>query len=94
MLKILRLHMANGTQALKLEGRVIGPWVDELQRSCEGALATGAGLALDLSDVSFIDRKGLALFRGLKDLRVVFLNCSLFVTEQLKAEVLLGRDRP
>jgi anti-anti-sigma regulatory factor len=84
MLRISPLHSNGGAVTLKLEGRVIGPWVEELRRSCERALATGAAPTLDLSDVSFIDRSGVELFRNLRNRQVLLLNCSRFVAEQLK----------
>lgn len=85
MLRISSVESVRGAVTLKLEGRVIGPWVEELRRSCERALVTGAAPTLDLSDVSFIDRSGVELFRNLRNRQVVFLNCSRFVAEQLKA---------
>ena len=85
MLKIVRIETGNGAEGLRLEGRVIGPWVDELRRSCEPFLATGATLTLDLSDVSFVDRDGVELFRRLRTHHVALSNCSPFVAEQLKA---------
>ena len=83
---MLRIHV-NGTgsdKTLCLEGRVIGPWVEELRRSCEGILVIGAQLTLDLSDVSFVGREGIELFRTLQQRRVKLLNCSPLVLEQLK----------
>ena len=84
MLKI-ELIESGDTPTLRLEGRVIGPWVEELRRSCEPALATGARLSVDLSDVSFVDRDGVELFRSLRKRQVMLLNCSGFVAEQLRA---------
>jgi anti-anti-sigma regulatory factor len=52
---------------------------------CEPLLATGARLTIDLSDVSFVDRDGIELFRSLRKHRVALANCSPFVAEQLKA---------
>jgi hypothetical protein len=74
----------NGSVTLRLEGRVVGPWVEELRRACEGVLDAGAMLALDLSEVSFVDRNGVELVRSLRNQNVTLLNCSPFVTEQLK----------
>ncbi len=85
MLRIVLVEPANGTVALRLEGRVIGPWVEELRRSCEPVLATGARLRIDLTDVSFVDRDGVELFRRLRSRRGALVNCSPFVAEQLKA---------
>lgn len=75
----------NETTVLHLEGQVIGPWVEELGRVCEPILATGAGLSLDLSSVSFVSREGACLLWRLRDERVTLRNCSRFVAEQLKA---------
>ena len=85
MLKIVLIETARETPTLRLEGRVIGPWVDELRRSCEPVLDRGARLSLDLSDVSFVDRDGVELFRSLQKRQVMLLNCSGFVAEQLRA---------
>jgi hypothetical protein len=67
-----------------VEGRVGGPWVEELHRACAQVLATGSKLVLDLTDVSFIDLDGVALCRYLQSRHVTFLHCSPFVAEQLK----------
>jgi anti-anti-sigma regulatory factor len=85
MLKIEVIERANENPTLRIEGRVIGPWVGELRRMCEPLLATGARLTIDLSDVSFVDRDGIELFRSLRKHRVALANCSPFVAEQLKA---------
>ncbi len=85
MLKIVPAKGTTGISIVRLEGRVIVPWVEELRQSCEPVLAGGAPLALDLSDVSFVDRDGVELLRSLKKRQVALLNCSGFVAELLKA---------
>ncbi|HSB71081.1 MAG TPA: hypothetical protein VLT62_17270 [Candidatus Methylomirabilis sp.] len=70
---------------IRLEGRVIGPWVNELRRTCEECFSTGTKLCLDLSEVLFLDRDGVELLRSLRERDVRFLNCSRFVAEQLRA---------
>ncbi len=94
MLKIENPLAAGGSVTLRLEGRVIGPWVEELRQSCEPVLAGGARLALDLSGVSFVDRDGVVLLRSLERRQVALLNCSGFVAELLRAEGLQRRGRP
>jgi anti-anti-sigma regulatory factor len=84
VLRISRDASPSGKIVLWLEGQVRGPWVEELRRSCEQALALGSGLILDLTDVSFIDRDGVALCDSLKSRHVMFLHGSPFVMEQLK----------
>jgi len=69
---------------LKLEGRIVGPWVEELRRAClEQHAARCRPLTIDLRDVTFIDSAGIALFDEIFP-TVTLINCSLFATEQLK----------
>ncbi len=70
---------------LQLAGRVAGPWVDELRRSCDRILAAGARLSVDLREVTFVDRSGLELLRGLRGRQVALVNYTSFVAEQLKS---------
>ena len=69
---------------LLLEGKVIGDAVDEVDSSCEQALAEGRRITLDLAGVSFIDRRGIALFHRLAARQVSMVNRSGFIAEQLK----------
>jgi len=85
MLKIVSVGNGQGNTTLVLEGRLVGPWVQELQRSCEEPLGSMAGLTLDLGTVSFVDRDGIELLRSLAERHVGLTNCSAFVAEQLKA---------
>ena len=83
MLKIETLEPAAGRAVLRLEGELIGPWVDELERAY-AALSAG-DVAVDLSQVSFVERRGVELLRSLGARGVPLLHCSAFVAEQLKA---------
>lgn len=85
MLKITDQNLSDEGATLHLEGEVIGPWVMELRRSCEQGLASRHRLILDLAGVSFIDRNGIALIQELMNHQVRLINCSPFLTEQLKA---------
>ncbi|PYM54313.1 MAG: hypothetical protein DMD79_24795 [Candidatus Rokuibacteriota bacterium] len=85
MLRIDRIETIPGATTLRLEGQVIGPWVDELRRACEGILAvTGTTLTLDVAGVSFVALDGVTLFGRLIDRGVAVVNSSPFVAEQLK----------
>jgi hypothetical protein len=85
VLRIAAAARPGSVATLRLEGRVIGPWVDELRRACQRALVTGSQLSLDLHDVAFVDRAGLELLRNLVDGGVAVVNCPPFVHEQLQA---------
>ena len=84
MLKISKVEPVNHTVVLRIEGRVVGPWVTELQKSCDEGLAEGRSLNLHLADVEFLDRQGIALLLRLRSRGVVLLECPPFAAEQLK----------
>ena len=86
MLRIELLDQRDGTTTLELAGRVVGPWVDELSRSCERALAIGGALSVDLAQVSFVDREGVQFLKRLRARDVALVNCSPFVAEQLNGQ--------
>lgn len=86
VLRIFQTTAVDGSVVLKLEGKVRGPWVDELRELSSTILQEPAiRLALDLSEVSFIDTDGLKLLRELSSRHVSLNNCSLLVTQQLKS---------
>jgi len=64
---MLRITVQNGekVQTIKLEGKVVGPWVEELERTCQSVVRSlGAReLHLDLRGVGFVDAKGRGLLR-------------------------------
>ncbi len=66
MLRITILKTANNT-TLRLEGRLTGPWVGELERTWHAVAAdSGNGRAsLDLSDVTFVGEDGKRLLETL-----------------------------
>ena len=51
--------------ALALEGRLVGPWVDELQRVVDEA-SDRQGLTVDLRGLEFADGAGVSLLRALR----------------------------
>jgi ABC-type transporter Mla MlaB component len=76
-------ELDDGTQ-LQLEGSLIGPWVEELRKQGEQALSKSKPVSLDLGKLWFVDTVGVALLRELSERGVACLNCSNFVSAQLK----------
>jgi anti-anti-sigma regulatory factor len=66
---MLKISLNNDSEVtvLKLEGRLTGPWVGELERTwCEVTSKTPAGsVVVDLSDVTFIDLEGKNVLSGM-----------------------------
>ena len=84
MLKITRLDAAGEEAVFKLEGRLVGPWVAELRGIAQTELAQDRRLALDVSALSFLDRKGEELLRELVHRRVRLESPTGFIQELLK----------
>lgn len=84
MLKISE-PVANHAVTLKLEGRLVGPWVTELKNACEQHLPEHRAISLDLADVTFADGAGLSLLLRLRAQGVTLMNCSPFLEEELRA---------
>jgi ABC-type transporter Mla MlaB component len=86
---VLRITHAQGHDSiwtLKLEGKLLGPWVTELAQSCEELPCPLHGLRLDLSAVTFVDEPGVALLRDLIGRGATLAACSGLVAELLQLE--------
>ena len=73
MLRIAKKRFGHRAVLLRLEGWVMGPWVDDLRLTCDQILRAGGRLTLDTRQVSFVDERGFALLEGLDSRRVDFL---------------------
>jgi len=78
------MHESEQRVRLALEGWLVGPWVDELRKESEQQLSQAKAVRLDLQKVLFVDRRGVALLRELADRQIEYLNCSTFLTQQIK----------
>jgi anti-anti-sigma regulatory factor len=86
VLRITRVNAMDDSDTLKLEGRIAGPWVDELARLTQ-APKGGRRLVLDVTDVSFADDAGVRLLRDLADHQAELRGASMFLAG------LMGGDR-
>ena len=84
MLKISVTNQSSEATNFQLEGKLVGPWVEELRRVSDAALMTSEAVSLDLEKVWFVDSQGIVLLRDLAKRHVAQINCSLFISQQLK----------
>jgi hypothetical protein len=78
---------ANGSGVtLKLEGKVLAPWLDELRRVCAQAAHESREIRLDLDAVTFVDAAGAELIRELIRQGITITCCSGFVAELVHME--------
>src|SRR6266496_1032005 len=66
---MLRITVSNDSGAItwKLEGKLSGPWVQELERCFESTVTTPQTVVVDLRDTSFVDAAGKALLRRMHE---------------------------
>ena len=84
MLKISVISESDQGIEFELEGKLVGPWVDELRRLTHDALSQNKSVRLNLENVWFVDARGAALLRNLARRQVSQHNCSHFVSQQLR----------
>ena len=86
MLRITHALGHDSISTLRLEGKLLGPWVTELARSCDELPCPPDCLRLDLSAVTFVDGPGVALLRDLIGRGARLSACSGLVAELLHVE--------
>lgn len=90
MLRIY-IHEDQPVATLVLEGKLVGPWVKELERCWEIVFAKHPkkSMLLDLRDVTFIDLEGRALLRTMRRNGVKLLSQGVLIDAliaQIEAE--------
>lgn len=91
MFRVSEIELNGDGATLRLEGRLVGALVAEVERVCEKHLSKGHHLMLDLADLAFADRAAIALLQQLRSRGVGLTNCSPFLNEELKQAVLPNR---
>ena len=76
---MLRITQLDG--CLVVEGRLSGPWVEELARAVESGMEMRA---VDVSGVGYVDPAGARLLLRLVEKGVAIRESSAYVTEVLK----------
>lgn len=92
MLKITRIVVSESSQTLKLEGKLLEPWVPEVQKALAEPNGRSKRIRLDLSAVTFVDSAGLQLLRDVIRRGVAIAACSAFVAELLHEGNLRGKS--
>ena len=81
MLRISKIER----NVLKLEGRLVGEWVELLEEVCNGRTSgQEETLTLNLSGVTFASKEGTAMLQSLQDLGVKCVSCSPLLKELCK----------
>lgn len=89
MLRITEI--ARDKVVLKLEGRLVGPWVDELKKTVLRTNGQSQPLEIDVSDLTFADDDGDKALRWLHRMGARFHGkgpCAKYLFERLKIPLL------
>jgi anti-anti-sigma regulatory factor len=93
MLRITETSKDENTVTLKLDGKMVGALVSDLEELClHHRNEKGKTVVLDFSGVTFIDNKGLTMLRKIKDNRVIMVNYSLFIETLLDVNKLISSN--
>lgn len=84
MLRITVGELNERGAVIRLEGRVIGRWVAEVQKACDRQISQGRRVTLDMEGVRFVDANGVVLLCSLIEQGVELMNCSKFVSKQVE----------
>jgi ABC-type transporter Mla MlaB component len=85
MLRITIVESSKIAVTLRVEGRITGPWVEELRTACNvHTFPDDVQLSLELADISFADAAGIALLKELQNSGVGFIRTTPFLAEQLR----------
>ena len=84
LLRITREVESLSWTTLRVEGRIVAEWVPVLERECWLAHADDRPVRLDLSAVTFIDRRGVAALRRLGAKEFEVIKCPEFIAELLR----------
>ncbi|CAN5238004.1 hypothetical protein BH10PLA2_BH10PLA2_03200 [soil metagenome] len=87
MLRITRIESPNSLPTLKLEGKLLEPWIPELLSMCAAAESVTGPLHLDLSELCYADHAGASVLRELIDRGYAVSACSGFIAELLHLEL-------
>ena len=82
MLRISNTGQIGSDFTIKLEGKLLGPWVGEVRRQFVGDAVDLP--RLDLSSLTFVGREGTELLRQLLNRGVQIESCSPYVAELLR----------
>jgi anti-anti-sigma regulatory factor len=83
MLRITRMAESPAHVTLKLEGRIVSDWVSVVERECLTVLQEKRQVILDVSEVTFIDGRGLEMLQQIASPHLQIINASALIGELL-----------
>ena len=94
MLRLTQIAGTHRTLTIKLEGKLLEPWVDEVSKVCTAGTDPSSRINLDLSALIFVDAAGERLLRDLIARGIEVVACSSYVAELLRSSAGAGLLNP
>lgn len=85
MLRITPLSSNQSVRRLKVEGRLVGEWVEVLEDEVERVRGQTLALELELAGVEFADTEGLTLLHEVAERGAKLVACSPLLTRLLES---------
>lgn len=83
VLRITEISESADSITLKVEGRIVSEWVTVLEQECLKWLRAKPEVLLDFSEVTFIERNGVAMLMRIASPRLRLINCPALIAELL-----------
>lgn len=93
MLKITTIRESPKSLKVCLCGQFTGEYVPELQKALSPKNADADKIALDLANVTFVDREAMVFLCGAKSRNVAIQNIPSYVTRWIEQEGRCGSSR-
>ncbi|WNM64129.1 hypothetical protein [Candidatus Nitrospira neomarina] len=87
MIRITLMDTAEKHTTMKVEGRIVSDWIEVMETEFKNLLAEGKIVALDLSEVTFVEPEGVHMIRGILDKGCVLSSCPLFIHHVLFTQI-------
>jgi hypothetical protein len=86
MLRIIRLVEGGRSETIRLEGSLLGPWVNEARRVYDLSTSQASCIRLDLAALSYLDEDGRGLLCEWIRRGAEVTSCSRYVAAVLQLE--------
>lgn len=84
MLRITAVQNEGAPTVLKIEGKLLEPWIGELHEACRKTFGLSVPATLDVAGLSFVDAPGTIALRDLLRRGATLRGCSPLIAELLK----------
>ena len=91
MLRVTEIEEPQHKLRLKLEGRLVGQWVELLAEICATRKKQDQSITLDLGDLEYASKEGIALLAELRSQSVAWVSCPPSMLDLLSASHQGGR---